>query len=472
MNFETNSNPPRNGVGAVLGVLSSLKLTVALLGMSIFLIFVGTLAQIDSGIWTVVDRYFRCWVAQIDARLVFTKCPSWLWIPFPGGKLLGAALVVNLLVSHAMRIRLLGRGRRLALGVATLAVGTAVTWLVISSVFDADSSEKKIDPSLRITLQLIYGTVAAVILFGGCHLLFGRKAGIVLLHAGVVLMMSSELVVDNFAEEGMMTVNEGEAVDYVQDTRKVELALVDESDPAANDVAVVSRKALRPGKTLRHPDLPCDVELVGAFMRNAHVSALGGDEKNPATAGAGLQYKAVERGEEPGASSAGRVDEPAAYVAFKDRETGAPLGTYLVALRLTFGDVKQQLKVKGKTYDVSLRFKRTYKPYRVYLYNFNFERYVGTSTPKDFSSYVRLLDPERGTDRNVRIWMNNPLRYRGDTLYQASYDQETETATVLQVVTNSGWMLPYVACMIVAVGLLGQFGLHLVGFLRKLGGGE
>ena len=63
--------------------------------------------------------------------------------------------------------------------------------------------------------------------------------------------------------------------------------------------------------------------------------------------------------------------------------------------------------------------------------------------------------------------MNNPLRYRGDTLYQSSFDPKTETGTVLQVVTNSGWMVPYLGCMVVAVGLLGQFMQHLLGFLRK-----
>ena len=62
--------------------------------------------------------------------------------------------------------------------------------------------------------------------------------------------------------------------------------------------------------------------------------------------------------------------------------------------------------------------------------------------------------------------MNNPLRYRGDTLYQASFDP-SEAGTVLQVVENEGWMVPYVGCMIVMVGLLGQFVMHLTGFLKK-----
>jgi cytochrome c biogenesis protein ResB len=127
----------------------------------------------------------------------------------------------------------------------------------------------------------------------------------------------------------------------------------------------------------------------------------------------------------------------------------------------------QTFRAGGKDYRMSLRFTRTYKPYSLYLSSFRFERYSGTDTPKDYSSNVKLEDPERSVVRDVRIWMNNPLRYRGDTLYQSSFDAETEKGTVLQVVENRGWMAPYVGCMIVAVGLLGQFLLHLMGFLRK-----
>ena len=49
----------------------SLKLTVTLLALSMVLIFVGTLAQVDKGIWTVMDQYFRCWIAWIELSVFF-----------------------------------------------------------------------------------------------------------------------------------------------------------------------------------------------------------------------------------------------------------------------------------------------------------------------------------------------------------------------------------------------------------------
>ena len=66
--------------------------------------------------------------------------------------------------------------------------------------------------------------------------------------------------------------------------------------------------------------------------------------------------------------------------------------------------------------------------------------------------------------------MNNPLRYAGTTFYQQSYNTDVAgkpTGTILQVVTNPSWMTPYVACMLVAIGMLAHFGTMLFRFLRR-----
>src|SRR5262249_11421842 len=80
---------------------------------------------------------------------------------------------------------------------------------------------------------------------------------------------------------------------------------------------------------------------------------------------------------------------------------------------------------------------------------------------------VEFKDPDRNIDREVLIWMNNPLRYEGTTIYQQSFDEATEKATVLQVVSNPSWMTPYAACMLVAIGMIAHFGSILVRFLRR-----
>src|SRR5206468_1306191 len=123
---------------------------------------------------------------------------------------------------------------------------------------------------------------------------------------------------------------------------------------------------------------------------------------------------------------------------------GNEIGTNLFSVLLD----GQEVKVGDKSYDVSLRFKRTYKPYRLELLEFRFDRYPGTETPRNYSSKVRLIDPERKEDREVLIRMNEPLRHRGETFYQSSFDATTEKTTILQVVNNPSWLLPYYSCVI------------------------
>lgn len=447
-------------LGMAIRFLSSLKLTVTLLGMSIFIVFAGTLAQKHAGIWDVMERYFRCPIAWVELKIFHPALSG--SFPFPGGWLIGGALIVNLVVSHLSRIQIPARGGRLALGGLVFAAGAGLTGYFITHVFDQDSSQQVIDPTWRVSRQLLEGLGASLVLLVGCRMIFGRKAGIVLLHLGVVLLMASELVTGLLADEGMMTIYEGQTVNYVEDTREIELAVIDPSDPAVDRVTAIPGHQVRAGGTIRHPDLPFDV-TVKSYMANSDLQREPGE--NPATAGDGLVYRAVEHPPVSGTDSDAGVDLPSAYVALADK-SGAPLGTWLVSTMLSIQDHPQTVSCGGRSYDVYLRFRRTTVPYAVHLKDFVRSDYVGTDKPSDFSAFVRLQDAERGVDRDVRIWMNNPLRYRGDTIYQSGWTPDAE-GTRLQVVDNAGWMVPYIGCMIVATGMLAQFGMGLWGFLRK-----
>ena len=80
-----------------LAPFASLKLTVALMGMATFLVFAGTVAQIDKGIWTVVEEYFRCGFAWIELQIFFPRrwnVPGGFW--FPGGWLIGGLVSASL----------------------------------------------------------------------------------------------------------------------------------------------------------------------------------------------------------------------------------------------------------------------------------------------------------------------------------------------------------------------------------------
>jgi hypothetical protein len=126
----------------------------------------------------------------------------------------------------------------------------------------------------------------------------------------------------------------------------------------------------------------------------------------------------------------------------------------------------QKFQVAGHTYEMALRPTRYPKPYSITLLEFKHDIYPGTDIPSNFSSKIHLRDLARGEDRDVLIRMNAPLRYRGETFYQASFE-EGDMVSILQVVRNPAAITPYVACSLVATGLIVQFLMHLFGFARK-----
>ena len=93
-----------------------------------------------------------------------------------------------------------------------------------------------------------------------------------------------------------------------------------------------------------------------------------------------------------------------------------------------------------------------------------------SNKPRDYSSYVHLTNPQEKEARDVRIYMNAPLSYQGETFYQASVGQEPggPPTTTLQVVRNPGWIMPYLSCFMVASGMLFHFGLNLVRFIDRV----
>lgn len=110
-------------IKTVLLPFASLRLTVLLFGLSIFLIFVGTLAQVEQNMWEVLDGYFQTWFAWIDFRVLlpisfFPNRPEitgGFW--FPGGYLLGLLLGLNLLAAHAVRFTVQAQGHAIVVGI-------------------------------------------------------------------------------------------------------------------------------------------------------------------------------------------------------------------------------------------------------------------------------------------------------------------------------------------------------------------
>lgn len=287
-----------------------------------------------------------------------------------------------------------------------------------------------------------------------------KKAGIQLSHLGLILLLVGELISSLMQVESNMRIEEGATMRYSESYRLNELVVMDVSNPDYNEVVAIPEAVLSDGGVIQHPKLPFQIRIRDYYPN----AALQMREQAPnaappiATAGIGsriavtplpVTYKQDER------------NAPAADIEFVGTE--GTLGTWLVSPLL---GMPQKFDYAGRTWEMALRFKRYYHPFSLTLLNFTHDIYPGTDIPKNFSSRIRLKTDDGRQDREVLIYMNNPLRHAGLTFYQASFEKG-DKVTILQVVRNPGWILPYVACIMMAVGLVLQFGLHLLGFIRK-----
>lgn len=546
--LETPVAGPREKPGPVMLVLqglASLRLTVVLFILSFILVFLGTLAQIDYGIGTVIKQYFRSVYVLIPFRVLYQFGETFFawpkqyappgYFPYPGGLTLGLLLMINLLMAHLLRF--------------------------------------------KISLA---------------------RSGVLITHAGLTLLLLGEFITAFFAVEGRMRIEEGETSDKVININKAELAIISSADSSNDRVTTVPASFLRhrdqlisndelpfdirPGEwfinsDIRKPDLKFTTpqgwketgprkEGAGAIQVNilnayaieggekneeltitslptgghilAHINRwrgqvglddikeepapipvrvdeypgkvydLAGPQKrmliavvprgeetwyyklmgrstliqqhearffeflrsakpdaaeNPATAGIGKSRIAIKLAEVSGTDSEQRVDTPSVYLTLLDKESGEEIGTYLFSTLLS----EQGIKVGDTEYKVVLRFEETLRPFALTLKKFRFDRHPNTNIALNFSSLVQLRDPDTGEDREVLIRMNEPLRHRGETYFQSGWNERTERGTILQVVRNPGWLLPYFSCGIVALGLCIHFGISLANFLERKG---
>ena len=215
-------------------VISSLELTVLLLGFAGLLVFFGTLDQVHYGIHLVQKRYFASFWAFWQYPLQWPGGASLYWVrlPLPGGYLLGILLLINLFSAHFRFFR--------------------PTW---------------------------------------------KKTGIVLIHSGVLLLIVSGFVSGMLKEESLMWIDEGGRSNYSEDYNSNELVLIDKSAPNWDEVFSIPLAHLEAGAPFTHPQLPFRIEPLYVF-ENALLAPQAQNPQapsNPTTQGVGLDLAVFPR---------------------------------------------------------------------------------------------------------------------------------------------------------------------------------
>lgn len=308
------------------------------------------------------------------------------------------------------------------------------------------------------------GLVGGVLLLNLCMAQFlrlersWRKAGLWIVHLGLALLFVGEFATAFFQVESRIPIEEGHTRDWSEDYRKMELAVMDTTD-AADDVRAIPESLLMSKREIEHPSLPFKLVVKG-YHGNAELGMRQpGDPPSVASVGIGANIKL--RSLSPVTTD--DAENTAAALVEPVTPEGKSYGVFLVSNAL---GAPQGFVHEGRSWRLALRNRRYYLPFSLTLKDFRHDVYPGTDIPKNFSSLVHLKDPANAEARDVLISMNDPLRHGGRTFYQASFGKE-DTLSVLQVVRNPGWTLPYLSCLMVALGLLWHFGMSLRKSLKR-----
>ena len=284
------------------------------------------------------------------------------------------------------------------------------------------------------------------------------KAGLWLIHAGLVVLFAGEFVAGMMQVDTNMSIEVGQTVNYVQSYKNMELAVIDVTDPAWDEVYSVPDTLLSKGGSIAIPGTPLTLNLK-RFFANAELSNLApGAPPSLATAGVGQSASIVER---PTVTADNEMNQTSVFV--EPIAGGRSYGTWLASAAI---ETPQAFTHEGRTYTLAMRLRRQYLPFAFTLKQFRHDVYPGTDIPKNFSSLVQVMNPSRNESREVLIYMNQPLRYEGKTFYQASFGKN-DTLSILSVVENPGWLLPYVSCVLVSLGLLVHFAIVLRRSLKR-----
>ncbi len=140
-----------------------------------------------------------------------------------------------------------------------------------------------------------------------------------------------------------------------------------------------------------------------------------------------------------------------------------------VQLEINDGNSKQLVNVFGRhnqageattvnvgntTMDITYGAEPIYLPFALQLRKFELEKYPGSDSPASFASELTLIDQQKNVNRNVRVFMNNTLNYRGYKFFQSSYDQD-ELGTVLSVNADQlGTSVTYIGYLLLALGFV------------------
>jgi hypothetical protein len=272
-----------------------------------------------------------------------------------------------------------------------------------------------------------------------------KRAGAIISHIGAILLMIGGMITYFTAVDGAITL-------FPQDTSRSftayharEWVAIDDRDSAI--LARIPFDDIHPGTTLKINGTDITATIITS-CRNCTFTTRDPSSIDPDLRGRARDFNIV-----PIPLSKQDEDNQSAAL-FQITGTGTDKdGIHLSA---DFIAVSPWVDVGGRRIHIAVRKVQYSLPFSVTLNEFRRDMHPGTDMARSYESDITIH--EKNTSWPATIRMNEPFRYRGYTFYQSSFiaDGKRE-GSVLAVVKNDGRAYPYIASLIMSLGILIHF---------------
>ncbi|HOJ68392.1 MAG TPA: cytochrome c biogenesis protein ResB [Candidatus Hydrogenedentes bacterium] len=284
-----------------------------------------------------------------------------------------------------------------------------------------------------------------------------RRPGLLIAHAGVLLLGVWGFVTYHYAITGYVDLYEGESASTFRDYQDWELRITELNprEPGPNQYVTHHRDFDdgRPGKPvlLRHARLPFTL-AVQRWLPNARPAQDAGPDSVEGVTLVPQPPAPEPSGNLPGVILSINGASPSRGLAWAGERAPLVLDT---------GDRQFRVDLAPREWPL---------PFTIRLLRFRHETHPGTAMPSHFSSRVEIQEGD--TTREVEIRMNEPLRHRNHVLYQASWGPQdagpgARLYSVLSVSRNPAGEWALYASLIITAGLLLHYAQVFRDFLRK-----
>jgi hypothetical protein len=266
-----------------------------------------------------------------------------------------------------------------------------------------------------------------------------RKHGIILVHAGILVLLIGSGVSSIFVKESVLSLFEGDSSSFSKDFTRWKLVVYRGNNVLNSAADTFEFVKLRNGTRLVLPNtkLIIDLETIYANCDGLGYSAEKIDSLVPKKPSQDMS------GSFPGVKLFVRKNTDT-----RDMNSQVNIfGGNMIPALCILGNDSIHLKLQPNEFAL---------PFNITLNKFVKENHPGTTDARSFKSFIRIQGD--GIDRDAVISMNRPFRHKNLTFYQNGFSQQEHgNMTTLLVVDNPTRFVPYLSGILVMIGLFAHF---------------